>query len=232
MAVAYDASSKSAGFSTSTPINFTHTPVGTPAGVAVLVACDSTGTDSVTGATYGGSSLTAVSGGFAQDTAGEPGFCKLYFLGSSIPTGARTVSVSTTGSPNIVCVCITVTASTTTEVYTAGIVLLQGDGTLAEQSVDDGSPGTNSVRFAGMFTGLSTPPSAGASSTVIQSEDDGVLGASFVRETTAGQGSRSVGWSSGTTDDRAAVHFAIRETASSAVLNLMVSGGIVRAYHV
>lgn len=35
-----------------------------------------------------------------------------------------------------------------------------------------------------------------------------------VRETTAGQGSRPVGFSYGTSDDRAAVHLAVREVSA------------------
>ena len=231
MAVAYDSSAAVASFTTTSPLTVSLTPSGTPKGILVFVFCDTDSTDNVTSATYGGTTLTAVSGGFAQDTAGELGFCKAYFLGSGIPTGTQSLSVSFTGSQNMWAAVIAVTASGNTEVYTAGIVLLQGDGTLAEQSVTDGSPGSNSVRFAGLFTGLASPPSAGSNSTVIQSFDDGTLGASVVRETTAGQGSRSIGWSSGTSDDRAAVHLAVRESAS-AVTHQMVSGGTVRAYHV
>lgn len=227
MAVGFDASSERGNnYSNTSPQTWTHTPVGAPAGVLVFVMCDSTATDGVTAVSYGSASLTAVSGGFAQDTAGEVGFCKAYFVGSSIPTGAQTVSVSTTGSPNIACFCITVTAAADTEVYTAGIVLLQEDGTLSEQSVSDGSPGTNSMRFAGMHTGLANILSlTGANSTALQDVDDGSTGSLIVRETTAGQGSRSVGFTSASTDDRAVVHLAVREVVSASGGSGPLTGG-------
>jgi len=166
--------------------------------------------------------VPAVSGGRAVDTAGEPGDCKAWFLGSGLPGSTTTVRVNRTNDTNrVYAVAVTVTASGACEV--TGIVLLQGDGTLAEQSVDDGSPGTNSVRYAGVYTGLAAPPAAGANSTLLHDIDTGPAGAAVVRETTAGQGSRSVGFSSGTSDDRAAVHLAVRE-AVAAAKSLIVPG--------
>jgi hypothetical protein len=152
--------------------------------------------------------MTAVSGGYAVDSSGEQGFCKAFFLGSSVPTGARTVQVTTTAG-EYVAGAITVTSVGDTA--TTGVVLLQGDGTLAEQSVDDGTPGAPSVRYAGGYTGLNSPPAVGSNSTSLLSIDDGVVGSVICRETTAGQGSRSVGFSSGSTDDRAFVHLAVKE---------------------
>lgn len=171
-------------------------------------ADDGSGTDAISGVTYGGTAMTAVSGGLAQDTSGEPGLCKAYFLGSSVPTGARTVEVTTTAG-NYFAWAITVTSVGNTA--TTGVVLLQGDGTLSEQSVDDGSPGSPSIRYAAGYTGLNTPPSAGSNSTLLDSVDQGTVGVVVCRETTAGQGARSVGFSSGSTDDRAFVHLAIKE---------------------
>lgn len=154
--------------------------------------------------------VPAVSGGRAADTAGEVGDAKAWFLGSGLPTTTTTVRVNRTNNvETMYAVAITVTASGNVE--TIGVVLLQEDGTLAEQSVTDGSPGTNSLRYAGAYSGLGAVPAAGANSTALQSIDIGARVAATVRETTAGQGSRSVGFSSGSTDDRAVVHLAIRE---------------------
>lgn len=207
MAVAYDASSKAVG-QTGT-FSWTHTPAGTPKGILVFIFNLDASADNNSGVTYNGLTVPAVTGGLAQDTVGEPCFCKAWFLGSSVPTGAQTVQATCSGG-NMCGVATTVTADTDTEIYLPGIVLLQGDQAVSEQSVNDGSPGTNSTRFAGLATGLNSLPSAGANSTVIQSSDEGVMGISAVRENTAGQGSRSIGWS-GSSDDVAAVHLAIRE---------------------
>lgn len=165
--------------------------------------------DAITGVTYGGTAMTAVTGGLAVDSSGEQGNCKAYFLGSSVPTGAKTVAVTATAGTEHMAWAVTVTSVGDTDV--TGVVLLQGDGTLAEQSVNDGSPGSPSLRYAAGFTGLSSPPSVGANSTLLENVDQGTLGVVLCRETNAGQGSRSVGFSSGTTDDRAFVHLAVKE---------------------
>jgi hypothetical protein len=180
--------------------------------------------------------MTAVTGGAASDTAGEPGRCTTFFLGSSVPTGAQTVSVDTNFGASHYGVAVTVTAGADTAVHEAGIVLLQGDGTFAEQSVTDGSPGTDSLRFAGAVAGLSTisnnPASPGANSlsrgsnsTEVVSIDTGSIVAMVVRETTAGQGARSVGFASTTSDDRAAVHLAIKEASGGGAYTLTANVG-------
>jgi hypothetical protein len=198
--------------------------------------------DNATAVTYGGTGLTAVSGGRAVDTAGEAGDCKAWFLGSGISTGAQTVQVTRTNNANVMyAVAITVTAATNTEVAPTK-VLIQTDGTCAEQSVTDGqSSGPDSMRFAGINSGLSsvadlTPPASpgpnvlgdGANSTLLQSI---VIGAArccaVVRETAAGIGSRSVGFLSTTSDDRAAVHLAVREVVASTVVKDMIGRGII-----
>lgn len=199
--------------------SWTHTPVGTPKGILVFaVNLDSSSTQNLS-IDYGGVALAEVSGGLAVDTAGEVGRCNCFFLGGASAIAGRANDTVTVNRDNtaveIWCVSVTVTAAANmdTAVHTAGIVLLQGDGTLAQQSVDDGSPGTNSVRYAGGMSGLGTPPGVGASSTSLHTFDTGAQTAAVCRETTAGQGSRSVGFSSGTSDDRAFVHLAVKEVA-------------------
>ena len=212
MAVAHSATSEShaaTGSQNQASFSWTHTQTGTPQGVVVFVHVMNSATDTVTSVTYGGTSMTRVSGGAAVDSAGEPGRTDLFFLGSGLATGNQTITVNRTNNANIMyATAATVTAATDTEV--TGIILLQGDGTMAEQSVNDGSPGTNSVRYAGAFSGLNAPPTVGANSTLLQSIDVGNQTAALVRETTAGQGSRLVGFTTAS-DDRAAVHVAVRE---------------------
>lgn len=214
MAVAHSSSSEShtgtTGSVSQAAFTWTHTQTGTPQGVLVFVHVTNNATDTVTSVTYGSTTLTRVTGGAAVDTAGEPGRTDLFFAGSGLPTGNQTVTVNRLNNTRIMyATAVTVTAATSTNV--TGIVLLQQDGTLAQQNVDDGSPGTNSVRYAGLFSGLNAVPTAGANSTLLQSIDLGNQVCVLVRETTAGQGSRPVGFSSGTTSGRAAVHVAVRE---------------------
>jgi hypothetical protein len=219
MAVAFDAASEShtgtTGSQSEASFSWTHTPSGTPKGVLVFtITSDLTG-DIISAVTYGGTSMTAVTGGLATDAAVEGGHTKAWFLGSSVPTGAQTVQVTRTNNTDVAyAVAITVTASADTE--PTGVVLLEGDQALAEQNVNDGSPGTNSLRFAATLAGGNNVPAAGATSTAVSLHSIalGPRTLSTVRESTAGQGSRPVGFSEGVSDDVAAVHLAIREVAA------------------
>jgi hypothetical protein len=112
-------------------------------------------------------------------------------------------------------VAITVTAGGDTAVHEAGIVLLQNDQALVEQNVDDGSPGVDSVRYAGIYSGSGISTLWGPNSTQLQGLDIGTVAASAVRETTAGQGSRLVGFDFIGVDDTAAVHLAIKEVGGA-----------------
>lgn len=222
MAVAHDAAIEShtgtTGSNSQDSFSWTHTPAGTPKGVLIFVFNYLSDADLLTSLTYGGIDIPAVTGGLATDTATEAGRCEAFFLGSGVPTGAQTVVVTrVNNSVSMYAVSITVTAAADkdTDVHTAGIILLQNDGAYAQQSVTDGSPGTNSVRYAGAYYGGNAPAPAGANSTLLHSIDIGAGGHSVVRETTAGQGARLVGFTQGTADDRAGVHLAIKEVAGA-----------------
>lgn len=235
MAVAFDAASEShtgaTGSISEASFSWTHTPVGTPRGILVFTFCLA-GSGAANGVTYGGVALTAVPGGYAQDTANEVGDVQAWFLGESIPTGAQTVEVQRDNNITIMyAIAASVTASDDTEVNEDGIVLLQENQTLAEQNVADGSTGIDSLRFAAVMSGLSVMPAAGASSTSGPNLDIGVTTAGLVRETTAGQGSRPVGFSSGSADDVAAVHLAVREVYTpppSGIAAEVIGGGVGR----
>lgn len=215
MAVAHSAASEShtgtTGSASQAAFSWTHTQTGTPQGVLVFVSTYASVADLITSVTYGGVALTRLTGGLAQDGAGELGRLDTFFLGSGLGTGNQTITVNRTNNATVMyAAAATVTAAANTAVPTSTIVLLQGDGTLTVQSVDDTSPGVNSLRYAGTYSGLNAPPTAGTGSTLLNSIDIGNYGSALVRETTAGQGARNVGFS-GATDDRAAVHLAIRE---------------------
>lgn len=216
MAVAFDTASESHGGTTGSTneasFEWTHTPVGTPKAVLVFIRCNDT-PDPVTAVSYGGVALSKPPGTYAEDTAGEPGTMQAWFLGSGIPTGAQTVHVDrTNNATNVYGMAITSTALTDTEIYLPGIVIVQGDTALVEQNVDDGSPGTNSMRYAGLSSGLGTANIAGANSQNCITIDFGATVACSAREKVAGQGSRPVGYDySGTPDDTAFVGLAVRE---------------------
>ena len=188
---------------------FTHVNANADDALSVKIDPDGANTD-----------VPAVTGGRALNTGTEPGDTKAWFLAGGLPTTTTTVRINRNNNANTMyAVAITVTADTgmNPAVHEAGIVLVTTIGTLAEENVDDGSPGTNSVRYAAINSGLGTPPAAGASSTILHTLDGSARGFASARENTAGQGSRPVGFSSGTSDDRAAVYLAIKEVTAPTV---------------
>jgi len=232
MAVAHDNAAEShtgtTGSVSQASFDFSFAPVGTARGLLVFTFVNANANDALsvkidpTGANI---DVPAVTGGRAVDTAGEPGDCKAWFLGSGIPAGTVTIRVNRTNDPfAMYAVAISITADSDTQIVGTP-VLLQTDGTLAEQSVDTATD--TALRYAGINSGLASVPAAGSNSTSLgvgASIDFGARVIGTVRETTAGSGSRSVGFSSGTSDDRAAVHLAITETVKF-LLPTAIDGG-------
>ena len=236
MAVAYDFGQESytgttQGSVSEASFTWSHNPVGVPRGVLVFVITMLSDTQHVTSVTYDGVNVPAVSGGGVASGSAEAGRCDAFFLGSGVPTTdpANVVVNRTNDAVEMYAVSITVTADVDTEVYTAGIVTLAGVGTLAQQSVDDGSPGSNSVRFAGLFYGEAGVAAVGADSTLVHNFDTGAITGNVVRETTAGQGARNVGWTDADSDDRAAVHLAVREILKTAAITGTAQPSITEA---
>lgn len=204
--------------------------------------------DDATSVTYGGISMTAVTGGRAVDTAGEPGDCKAWILASdTIPQGTQAVVVNRNNNANVMyAVALSFTGSYPIEIIGTP-TLQQTDGTLAEQSLNSG--GSFAIRCAGINSGLAavvdnpTTPgtnnlSRGANSTAVHDLDVGARVIQVVRETTGGSGSRSCGFSASTSDDRAAVYLTVKEAIRSPNLAPLAAGkhganqGITRAPNV
>jgi hypothetical protein len=187
---------------------FTYTPVADIKGLLVYVFTFSA-TKYVQDVSANNTALTLVSGGSAVDSAGEPGRVDTYFLGSGIPSGTLTITVDRTSNATpMYAVAIGIAAADDTQVN--AVALVQADGTYAEQSLNSGT--ATSLRFAGGFSGGNNVLVAGANSTslgVSGQIDFGSYTFTTVRETTGGNGTRSVGFTYASTDDRAAVHVAI-----------------------
>jgi hypothetical protein len=126
-------------------------------------------------------------------------------------------------------VAITVTAASDkdTEVYTGDIELIQENQGAGAVYVDDGSPGSNSMRFAAANSAIDTYSTTLPSTlttgflyvntnfcTALHHIDFGSNVIGVVRETTAAQGSHLVGFVSMSIDDLAAIHLAVREKAA------------------
>jgi hypothetical protein len=173
MAIAYDAVS-----STSTSAfgnrSFTHTPVGTPKGVVVFVienegiaVKDPTFPDQVSSVTYGGVSMTeaASSPNLAASATAEDCAMHCFVLTSGIPSGAQTVSVTSSASTGITDICcVTVTSAGNTSVVNT----LTYDGVGANPASTLTLSGNTCLVMEGVFSGQAavtgiTPPTGWSS---------------------------------------------------------------------
>lgn len=110
-AVTYDATSTLASGTGSR--SWTHTPAGTARGVIVYVVQGGAQPDQTDGVTYGGQALTLV--GVFNDTT-EAGSVSAWFLGSGLPSGAQSISVSRTSTATYIAAAFTVSAGQDTMV--------------------------------------------------------------------------------------------------------------------
>ena len=100
-------------------LSWTHTPVGTPRGVLVLIVQNSQTSDQVSSVTYGGVTMTRVSSNFHTNGT-EDGVLYAYFLGVGVPTGAQTVTVTVSSTASKRAVAVSVTADSDTGVEKVG----------------------------------------------------------------------------------------------------------------
>lgn len=225
MAVGFVASASSGSQASVASFNIGTLGTGARAGI-VFVATHGTG-DIITGVTWNGVAMSRLYR--AADTDTEPGSVVAYFL-DNVTNGTITVSrtnnavvtvgyaasISATGKTAVRQTITRVSSTQNTDADTS----TTGTGASGEVAVDDGTRPTNSMRFAAAYTGAASPVLAGTNSTLLQSLDSTAFGSSFVRETTAGTGSRSVGFATGTTDDWALVAAVVSEidvTATGAI---------------
>lgn len=204
MTVAFDASSHS--FVSNDPQTFTHTPVGTPRGVAIFCGRNGSSTDDISDPTYGGVPLTRVRSD--ADDVGEPMRSWWYFLGSGIPTGAQTVSVDKVGTHNLYVVCVTLTGADDLEV-------VDHDGTsgdIANPSVVLQYGGRTCQGLVGMMSGQQAPTSIAplATATLVREQDMGSQSAEVDRQTTPGTSDYTAGFTA-TIEDVALSAIAISE---------------------
>jgi hypothetical protein len=180
MAVAFDAATEShtgtTGNTSSASFTWNHTGGASARAALVFVFTDQNATLHDTSVTYGGVAMTAVPY-TASDSDTEPAAVRAYIL-DNCGTGTKAVVVNRTNDAvAMYAVAFTVQAASACEVYNAGVKTYggstantgassngSGTGTLALASVDDGSPGTNSLRFMGRFLGTSAVTAAGAGS--------------------------------------------------------------------
>lgn len=195
MAITHDAAAIPANALYTATFSWTHTPVGTPRGAAVVVVQEGS-TDQVSGVTYGGVAMTRVRSDVR--TATEAGRTYLYFLGASVPTGARTVQVTLTGTADTNAVSYTVTSAA---VDTAVDVSAGADaGIIANPSLAI-SPTAAAVIYYGLFSGLAAPvTTVQTGSTHVAGKDYGTDSAMWARKSVAGAGATTIGYTAASDD--------------------------------
>jgi len=209
MAVAHDAATESATWSdTPDPFTFSHTPVGTPRGVLVLIVHRESA-DEIDGVvSYGGVAMARVV--TAVDTVGEACRSYAYFLGEGVPAGTQTVSIAhvATAAATKKAVCITVTAAGSTEIGASGIA--QGDQADPQIALDTTTE--SSLRYCCIFSGLpnETDLTMLSGMTAVHSLDRGANVDRQDRQTSPASGSFTIGYTAAS-DDVAMVAVAIQE---------------------
>jgi hypothetical protein len=219
MAIAYDAIGLGS-IATDDP-SWTHTPVGTPAGIVVLIG-QTFDNDLVTGVTYGGVAMTRYTGGFIIDTVGEACGVYAYYLTSGIPAGAQTVQVTDTGATNKRGVSISVTAATTVSAH-ATIASAAENQANPSLTISD-LPARSAMVFGTLMSGADAvtagAPSAG---TELDELDYGTKTGYTLRSNAESDGSITVGWTIAS-DDVAAIAVALVEDAAVTVKKLAALG--------
>jgi hypothetical protein len=226
--VAFDKIDFSSGAGSVDPLEWTHTPVGTPRAVIVQITqTGGTGADQVVSVTYGGAAMTEVATCSPnRKTASESWATYTYFLGSSIPTGAQTVSVDVSATGAKRGSSITLTATTDTEVVDC-------DGTINSDSVTDPSVtlslgGRTSFVALAAGSGEDDPASTAPLTNWTDHEeaDHGVLLSLRYTYDIISTADVTAGWTQ-TTDDAVAIAIAVSEVVaggSTACRNLLLLG--------
>ena len=169
MTIAVDATrTESVRTDTSNPYAFNYTPTSTPRGIVVCAIHADSSTDHITGITYGGVAMArAIT---AADTATEAGRADIWWLGTGVPTGLQSVSVSlasgTTDDIQFVVFGLT----------TASVDVVLVDTDLVEQNTTNPSRtmnygGRTCVTISAFFYGGSAAPTPNANMSNLHTHD-------------------------------------------------------------
>ncbi len=166
MAVALDA--QSFADLTGSGGTWTHTPVGTPRGIAVLIASQAATTDVVTTVSFGGAALTrqafATVGGGGGGTH-SPGSAYLYFLGSAVPASGTVNITNVNASGTFSAWAVTVQANQAWTQMAASAVTSAGSASANPSGTVQSAVSASGMAIAVLFSGATNPsiavPNAG-----------------------------------------------------------------------
>ncbi len=224
MTIAFDASSNAT--EAGTTLSWTHTPVGTPAGVLVFVVQNVTG-DEVTSVTYGGVAMTEVTGSPNTKAAAEDGTTYGYHLGTGIPAGAQTVVVNVTATGSIkAAVAYTVTAAADTVVQDTDITINSDSATNPSATLSLG--GNTCFCAIGFMSGQAAvgniTPSANWTSRYEFDFTSQVAG--FYTYDTIASADVTMGWTQ-TADDAICIGIALTESVAAPAVPAIISSNMI-----
>jgi hypothetical protein len=134
------------------PLVCNHTPVGTPRAILLYIIQAGDGVDQVGACTYGGVSMTEVTGSPVLKTTGEAAATYAYFLGASVPTGAQDASCSaTTNDPKRMRV-VSITGAANMEVVDSDSAAFNSDSA-TDPTATLSLSGRTSFASIGFFSG-------------------------------------------------------------------------------
>jgi hypothetical protein len=197
MTVTVDAVTESNRTDNTTPYTFSHSGGGGPEGVILILNLNGDEADLIDTATvsYGGTAMTLVAYEGNGVSTPSGGAVYMYFLGASVPTGTKTVSVdfTTANSRKVQCTCITLNGAADLEVVDSSAIT-STSATNPQISLTYG--GRTCMAFTGLLGSKSSVSdyTAVASTTDVFSEDFGARVGISQRQTTAGSSDFTVGW--------------------------------------
>jgi len=145
------------GTNVSTGIDISHAHVGTPKGVLVTIIERAPTGDRISGVTYGGESLVEVTTGVTTAspiiyTNAEPFTIHYFFLGTSVPAGTQTATISPSSAGGRLCVVTTFDGAADLEINDLESL---ADTSEADPSYTFGLGGTESLVMIGFGSGYS-----------------------------------------------------------------------------
>ena len=208
MAVSVDVATELVRTDTSSPATWSHVGAGSGIkGILISAVHDQSNTDHVSAVTYGGVALTRVVRASTNTT--EPGAAEWWFLGSSVPQGTQTASVTCGGTgDDFHFVSITLLGDGDLSVVDTDTI---NDAVQADPSVTLQYGGRSSMAFAANHSGANAALTPNANcSTVHTATLSGVRVASCIRQTTAGTSDFAIGGTL-TSDDVAYAALAVTD---------------------
>lgn len=216
MAVAFDAATESVYTTIEGSGSFSHTAAAGTKGIVVAAVHGVTSTDYMPSSPYGitwdGLSLTRII--TRTDTANELGRADLWFLGTGVTTGTKTVAytLNAATSDDIHFVCFSFTGS-------ADLEVIDSDG-LAENAANPTvtlqKGGRTGICVAAMYGGGAAPGGTlAAGNTLSHTHDLGAFYSQTCYETTVDSSDHTIGWSTLTSDDLAFVALCLSEVAAA-----------------